>query len=150
MSSRALNKMFHFHYARLAVLITERLKMGWIYRHWDSAYLKIYSALVLFKETSSEIQLECLNGRIDEARIHAKQSLLRNAHAPDSYRPIVQFQVSGLSGSQSWHEYTSFATFQTYTLAIPMICIVTLIEPQFERIGHFKVSYLVLNKYLDR
>ena len=36
--------------------------------------------------------------------------------------------------------------FQThYTMAIPMICIVNILEPQFERNSYFKVRYLVLN-----
>ena len=35
------------------------------------------------------------------------------------------------------------------SLAISMICIFTILEPQFERNSHFKVRYLALNKYLD-
>ena len=58
--------------------------------------------------------------------------------------------LKGLSGSQNWNGYTSFATFQTlYILAILMMCIVNILQPQFERNNHFKVWYLVLNKYLD-
>ena len=39
--------------------------------------------------------------------------------------------------------------FQThYTLVIPMICIVNILGPQFERNRHFKVRYLVRNRHL--
>ena len=57
--------------------------------------------------------------------------------------------LKGLSGFLNCNGYTSFATFQIhYTLAIPMICIMSILERQLERYSHFKVRYLVLKRYL--
>ena len=62
----------------------------------------------------------------------------------------MHFLPKGIIRGSKLKRMDFFATFQThYTLAIPMICIVNILEPQSEINGHFKVRYLVLSKYLD-